>query len=105
MSDIKKSLEDNLEFIRSKLPENLKAQAENCLKETPLPPLSQKEVVQEIVKALPDDIKAGFEKDPVIPESPPVPTLAEQKAAVLEALPKEFIGDFEAGVDNELIDK
>ena len=104
MDNIKKSLEENLDFIREQLPENLKSDAENCLKEAEAAPapLTDEEAQKAVLEALPEHCKAEFEKDPVIPKPEPVPTLAEQKAAVLENLPEQFKADFEANGESQL---
>lgn len=105
MSTIKKSLEENMEYILSRLPQELRADAEqNCLKQaedTPDPAATDEEIIAEIKAALPEDLVAEFEKNPVLPTSEPVPSLAEQKAEVLKALPEAF-AEHATNLDKEL---
>lgn len=104
MSEIKKSLEANMDFIRSQLPDDLREHAESCLDNCDVTQDSDDDLLkQQLVHNLPDELKAEVDENSILPASKPVvASLDEQKKLVLESLPDEFKADFEKNADNEL---
>ncbi|MBX2849141.1 MAG: hypothetical protein KTR16_12520 [Acidiferrobacterales bacterium] len=102
MSKVRESLEANMEFIRSQLPDELKASAESCLDhcETELDDLEVSR--QQILHSLTEEVRETVDPETVLPESPIKPTMEEQKAMVKKALSEEFHADFEKNADQEL---
>ena len=105
MSDVKKSLEENMDYIREKLPKDLKDSAESCLVNCEVIHDDEDFLKQQIIHELPDEISANIDIDSVLPTAQPAPSFDEQKAEVLKTLPEEFKADFEKNAKNELLGK
>jgi len=103
MSIVKKSLEENMEFIRSQLPDALKEHAEQCLDNCEIVHDNDELLEQQILQDLPDEVKAEATPGSILTKSEPIPSLSEQKSMVLKALPEEFKADFEKNAENELV--
>lgn len=102
MSKVKESLEANMDFIRSQLPDELKKDAEKCLDNCEVE-LDDIEIAkQQVMHSLPDEHKEGVDSKSIFPSLEPKPTKSEQKSMVLDALPEEFHADFEKNAENEL---
>ena len=103
MSEVKKSLQENMEYIRSQLPDDLKDTAEQCLDNCEVKFDDDDMAKQQILHQLTDEVKEKIDTDSILPSLETQPSLEEQKAMVLEALPDEFKADFEKNAENELV--
>ncbi len=99
MSKVKESLEANMDFIRSQLPDDLKEHADTCIENCEVNQDDIEITKQQIIHSLPDALKSEVDIDSVLPAQEATPTLDEQKAMVLAALPSEFHADFEKSAE------
>lgn len=105
MSKIRKSLEENLDFIRSQLPDELKDHAESCLDAADelIDQMPTHDIKKTILDSLPTELQEELQNNIEIPQPVAKPSFEQQKQAVLDALAPEHHASLEQNIRNELI--